>query len=120
MRQIKNQNLAQLLAQLRFASEQQRLTQLDAAEKLLTIIDTDTEYPFDFVCFRITGFQPKDLPQQQPIKGDHLTDDLCIFISMLSTGLFSPSPSKTKKFTTLKSSQPPLVSLQKRFIVGED
>ncbi|MGB2809217.1 MAG: sigma-70 family RNA polymerase sigma factor [Sedimentisphaerales bacterium] len=97
MRQIKNQNLAQLLAQLRFASEQQRLTQLDAAEKLLTIIDTDMEYPLDFVCFRITGFQPKDLPQQQPIKGDHLTDDLCIFISMLSARLIQPVAEQNEK-----------------------
>lgn len=97
MRRIKNQNLAQLLAQLRFAPQQQRLKQLDAAEKLLTIIDTDTEYPFDFVCFRITGFQPKDLPQQQPIKGDHLADDLCIFISRLSDRLIQPVAEQNEK-----------------------
>ena len=97
MRQIKNQNLAQLLAQLRFASQKQRLKQLDAAEKLLTIIDTDMEYPFDFVCFRITGFQPKDLPQQQPIKGDHLADDLHIFISRLSAGLAQPVAEQNEK-----------------------
>jgi len=89
MRRIKNQNLAQLLAQLRFASQQQRLTQLDAAEKLFALIDTDMEYPFDFVCFRITGFHPKNLPEQ-PIKGDQLADDLYIFISRLSGQLARP------------------------------
>lgn len=97
MRQIKNQNLEQLLAQLRFAPQQQRLKQLEAAEKLLIIIDTDMEYPFDFVCFRITGFQPKELPQQQPIKGDHLADDLHIFISRLSAQLVRPVAEQNEK-----------------------
>ena len=97
MRQIKNQNLEQLLAQLQSAPQQQRLKQLDAAEKLLTIIDTDMEYPFDFVCFRITGFQPKNLPRQQPIKGDHLADDLYIFISRLSARLTQPVAEQNEK-----------------------
>jgi len=97
MRQIKNQNLAQLLAQLRFASQQQRLTQLDAAEKLFALIDTDMEYPFDFVCFRITGFHPKDPPEGQPIKGDQLADDLHIFISRLSGQLARPVAEQNEK-----------------------
>ncbi len=102
MRQIKNQNLEQLLAQLRFAPQKQRLKQLDAAEKLLTIIDPDMEYPFDFVCFRITGFQPKDLPQQQPIKGDRLADDLCIFISVLSDRLAQPVTGQNEKIYNIE------------------
>jgi RNA polymerase sigma factor (sigma-70 family) len=102
MRQIKNQNLEQLLAQLRFAPQKQCLKQLDAAEKLLTIIDPDMEYPIDFVCFRITGFQPKDLPQQQPIKGDRLADDLCIFISRLNAGLAQPVAEQNEKVYTIE------------------
>ncbi len=89
--------MEQLLAQLQFAPQQQRLKQLDAAEKLLTIIDTDMEYPFDFVCFRITGFQPKDLPQQQPLKGEQLVDDLYIFISRLSALLAQPVAEQNEK-----------------------
>jgi RNA polymerase sigma factor (sigma-70 family) len=102
MRQIKNQNLEQLLAQLRFAPQKQRLKQLDAAEKLLSIIDPEMEYPFDFVCFRITGFQPKDLPQQQPIKGDHLADDLYIFISSLSAQLAQPVTEQNEKVYSIE------------------
>ena len=81
MRQIKNQNLAQLLMQLRFTPQKKRRKQLDAAEKLFTLIDKEREYPFEFVCFRITGFHPKGLPEQQLIKGDELAEDLRIFIS---------------------------------------
>ena len=84
MRQIKNQNLAQLLIQLRFTPQKQRRKQLDSAEKLLAIIDRDKEYPFEFVCFKITGFRPKGLVERQLIKGDELAEDLRIFISKLS------------------------------------
>ena len=84
MRQIKNQNLAQLLMQLRFTPQKKRRKQLDAAEKLFTLIDKEREYPFEFVCFRITGFHPKGLAGQPLIKGDELAEDLRIFISKLS------------------------------------
>ena len=102
MRWIKNENLAQLLAQLRFASQQQCLNQLEGAEKLLALIDTDTEYPFDFVCFRITGFHPKDPPEGQPIKGDELADDLHIFISRLSGRLARPVTEQNEKVYSIE------------------
>ena len=97
MRSIQNQNLDQLLAQLRFASEKQRLKQLDAAEKLLMLIDKDREYPFDFVCFRITGFQPRGLPEQPPIQGSQLAKDLHIFTSRLSSQLARPVNEQSEK-----------------------
>ncbi|MHC4631071.1 MAG: sigma-70 family RNA polymerase sigma factor [Planctomycetota bacterium] len=97
MRQIQNQNLAQLLAQLRFASQDQCLKQLDAAEKLLMLIDSDKEYPFEFVCFRITGFRPKDMPEQPPIKGDDLAKDLQMFISRLSGQFARPVTEQNEK-----------------------
>jgi len=97
MRQIQNQNLEQLLAQLRFASERQRMKQLDAAEKLFTLIDPDMDYPFDFVCYRITGFHPKDIPEQQTIKGDRLKEDLHIFISSLSAQLARPAAEQNER-----------------------
>lgn len=84
MRRIKNHNLAELLMQLRFAPLKSRRKQLDAAEKLCAIIDRDKEYPFEFVCFRITGFHPKAADATQLIKGDELLEDLRVFISKLS------------------------------------
>jgi RNA polymerase primary sigma factor len=84
MRPIKSQNLAQLLMQLRFTPEKKRRKQLDAAEKLFAIIDKDKEYPYEFVCFRITGFQPKSDTESELIRGDELLEDLRIFIFKLS------------------------------------
>lgn len=102
MRQIKNQNLAQLLVQLRFTPQKQRRKQLDAAEKLLAIIKSDREYPFEFVCFRITGFHPKALPEQQPIKGDELAEDLRIFIAKLSGQLALAAAEQDQKVYTIE------------------
>ena len=70
MRKIKNQNLEQLLVQLKFTPEKKCLEQLDATEKLFTIIDKDKEYPFEFVFFRITGFHPTGPGADELIKGD--------------------------------------------------
>jgi len=85
MQRIKTPNLAQLLMELRFAPIQKRRKQLEAAEKLYTMIDKDTEYPFEFVCFHITGFHLKNLPSTPLIKGDILAEDLRIFIARLSS-----------------------------------
>ncbi|HUW20702.1 MAG TPA: sigma-70 family RNA polymerase sigma factor [Sedimentisphaerales bacterium] len=101
MRQIKNRNLAQLLMQIRFMPQKHRQKQLDAAEKLLTIIDKDKEYPFEFVCFRITGYHPKNLAQQVLIKGDELAEDLRVFISKLSGRLARPAAEQQQKVYTI-------------------
>ena len=102
MRRIKSQNLAQLLMQLRFTPEKKRLKQLDAAEKLVAIIDKDKEYPYEFVCFRITGFQPKSNIDSELIKGDELLEDLRIFISKLSGKLAHPVTGQSQKIYNIQ------------------
>ncbi|MFH1371830.1 MAG: hypothetical protein ABII09_11185, partial [Planctomycetota bacterium] len=84
MRQIRNEDLAELLMQVRFAPPVKRHKQVDGAEQLLAIIEKDKEYPFEFVCYRITGFRPKGEAGRRLIKGDELADDLRIFIWKLS------------------------------------
>ncbi|MHC4728522.1 MAG: sigma-70 family RNA polymerase sigma factor [Planctomycetota bacterium] len=102
MRKIKNQNLDQLLMQLKFTPEKKRLKELDAAEKLFTIIKRDKEYPFEFVCFRITGFHPTGPGVDELIKGDVLLDDLQIFISHLSGWLARPAAEQNQKVYTVE------------------
>jgi RNA polymerase sigma factor (sigma-70 family) len=97
MRKIKNKSLNELLMQLRFTPEKQRRKQLDAAEKLFEIIDGDREYPFEFVCFKITGFRPADQQAQEFIKGDELSEDLRVFISRLSGRLAGPVAEQEEK-----------------------
>ena len=73
-----------MLMQLRYTPQKKRRKQLDAAEKLFAIIDKDKEYPFEFVCFRITGFHLKSEVEGELIQGNELLEDLRIFISRLS------------------------------------
>jgi len=102
MRKIKNENLAELLMQFRFASQKQRRKQLDAAEKLFEVINRDKDYPFEFVCYRITGFHPKGETAQQFIKGDELAEDLRIFISKISGQLAKPAAEQSEKVYTVE------------------
>jgi len=73
--------------QLRFAPAKQRRKQLEGAEKLLSAIDRDKEYPFEFISFKITGHRPTGPTGEDLIKGSELADDLPIFISKLSSQL---------------------------------
>jgi len=102
MRPIKDPNLAQLLMQLRFMPQRQRRKQLDAAERLYALIEKDKEYPFEFVCFRITGYHPKGLADQPLIKGDQLAEDLRIFVGKLSGQLACPVAEQGQKVYTVE------------------
>jgi RNA polymerase primary sigma factor len=102
MRKIKSQNIAQLLLQLRFMPETKRRSLLDAAENLFPIIDKDKEYPFEFLCFRITGFHPTGPGADELIKGDELLDDLRIFISKLSDSLALPAAEQSQKIYAIE------------------
>jgi len=102
MRNMKNQSLAQLLLQLRFTPENKRRAQLDAAEKLYAVIDSEKEYPFEFVCFRITGFHPTGPGADEIIKGDELLNDLRIFISRLSARLARPAAEHDQNICTIE------------------
>lgn len=68
----------------------------------MTIIDKDKEYPYEFVCFRITGFQPKSDLDSELIKGDELLEDLRIFISKLSGKLATPVSQQSRKISTIE------------------
>ena len=48
--------------QARFAPGERRLEQIDRAEKLLAEIDAAKRYPYEYLCFRITGFRPDGAP----------------------------------------------------------
>jgi len=100
MRKISNRHLAQLLMQLRFTSAEKRLQFLESTERLLEIIEPEKGYPFDFVCYRITGYHPKDLPQEL-INGKILAADLRIFLWRLSGKVTDNVVDKNEKVYTI-------------------
>jgi RNA polymerase sigma factor (sigma-70 family) len=72
--------------QVRFAPPSRRLDQLAKAEALLTDIDASKEYPYQFVCFKVTDFRPDAYPELV-IPGQDLIHDLGTFIAELADSM---------------------------------
>jgi RNA polymerase primary sigma factor/RNA polymerase sigma factor len=69
--------------QIRFAPRVKKLQQVEAAERLIAEIDSDKTYPYEYVCFRVTGYRPTE-PAPSKITGDDLRHDLRLFVEDLS------------------------------------
>src|SRR5262249_54326784 len=68
--------------QVRFAPPARRSQQLARAEKLLAELDAQRQYPYSFVCYRITEYRPETFGDLL-IDGRDLAHDLCLFIEAL-------------------------------------
>ena len=69
--------------QVRFAPREKKIEQIDCAENLLRELQTDRNYNYEYVCFRITGFRAEQSPIIR-IKGADLRHDLYCFIEDMS------------------------------------
>jgi RNA polymerase primary sigma factor len=68
--------------QVRFAPPARRLEQRARAERLLAEIEPGKQYPYQFVCFRITEYRPESYPDLL-IPGADLAHDLGLMIAAL-------------------------------------
>lgn len=69
--------------QARFAPKERRLEQIDRAEQLLAEIEPKKSYPYEYLCFRITGFRPDGMPAVV-LSGREVRHDLRMFVEDLS------------------------------------
>jgi len=69
--------------QIRFAPRAKKLQQVEAAERLIAEIDSEKTYPYEYVCFRITGYRPTEATPSK-LGGDDLRHDLRLFVEDLS------------------------------------
>jgi hypothetical protein len=72
LRQLKEQ-------QARFAPRERRLEQIDRAERLLGEIQPEKTYPYEYLCYRITGFRPQGMPALL-LEGREVRHDLRLFV----------------------------------------
>ncbi len=72
--------------QVRFAPPSRRLEQMARAEQLLAEIDLEKQYPYQFVCFRITDYRPEGYGDLL-ILGKDLQHDLGLFIAELANSM---------------------------------
>ena len=69
--------------QARFAPRERRLEQIDRAEQLLGEIELGRCYPYEYLCFRITGYRPEASPALV-LDGKDVSHDLLLFVEDLS------------------------------------
>ncbi|MFT7642905.1 MAG: RNA polymerase sigma factor (sigma-70 family) [Pirellulaceae bacterium] len=74
LRQLRDQ-------QVRFAPRDRKVEQVNRAEKLLTEIDAKKEYPYDYLCHRITGIRPDNA---ELMSGNDASHDLRLFVEDVS------------------------------------
>ncbi len=75
---------------VRFAPKERRQQQLDRAETLLTEIDPVKRYPYDYLCFRITGYRP-DSDSDLVLVGEDVRHDLKLLLDDFARVLLIPA-----------------------------
>ena len=87
MNAFKYPALKELTAQqMRFAPPAKRREQLANAERLLADVEPTKQYPYQFVCFRLTEFRPNNYADLL-IRGDDLKHDLALFIIQIERSI---------------------------------
>jgi RNA polymerase primary sigma factor len=79
--------------QVRFAPPARRMEQLARAERLLAEIEPGKQYPYQYLCFRITDYRPDSYPDLI-LGGPELQHDLYLFVAELARSL-PPVPVET-------------------------
>ena len=82
----RDDKILELATQLSYSPAEKRREQLDAAVALAPTLDPEKAYPWDFVHFRITGFQPR-AHSDHTVAGKILLADLSTLIEFLSDTL---------------------------------
>ncbi|HNQ23360.1 MAG TPA: sigma-70 family RNA polymerase sigma factor [Phycisphaerae bacterium] len=79
-----NRNLAELAHQLTLSPRRLRFAQLAGIQKLLGLVERDASYPYEFVCYHITGYQKRGTAPSASLPGKALVSDLVALGEMLS------------------------------------
>jgi RNA polymerase primary sigma factor/RNA polymerase sigma factor len=103
MRELRDQ-------QVRFAPREKKLEQVAAAEKLLTEIEPDRIYTYEYLCFRITRYRP-EAHRDVKFVGLDAKHDLGMFVEDLSDAANVAADSAGERVVTIEE-------LAKRFNVS--
>ncbi len=72
--------------QIRYAPRAKRLDQVERAERLLSELDLNRDYPFEFVYFRVTDFRPEENSRKM-VRGEDAAHDLRLFVEDVTDSL---------------------------------
>jgi RNA polymerase sigma factor (sigma-70 family) len=100
MPKYKSADIGQLGHQLTLSPRRLRLSQIAGAERLLELIEPDRSYPYDFVCFHLTGYQPLQPSGKSELAGKDLIADVVRLIEHLSQNAAIPLSVVSEAFQT--------------------
>jgi RNA polymerase primary sigma factor/RNA polymerase sigma factor len=69
--------------QIRFAPRDKKLEQASRAERLLTELDRNRDYSYEYLCYRITDYRPEAAPHVV-MRGEDAIHDLRLFVEDVS------------------------------------
>ena len=72
--------------QVRYAPRERRLEQAARAERLLSELDLERDYPYEFVYFRVTDFRPEENSRKM-VRGEDAAHDLRLFVEDITDSL---------------------------------
>ena len=79
-----NHDMADLAHQLTLSPRRLRMEQIRGLEKLLALIDPERAYPFDLICYTITGYRKKGPRTSASVPGKALIGDLVSMAELIT------------------------------------
>ena len=84
MHKYATSQIGELAHQLTISPARLRLSQIEGIERLLGLIQPESDYPYELVCFHITGYRPRSKPPRPTIPGRKLVPDLVTMAEHIS------------------------------------
>lgn len=79
-----NSDIARLAHQLTLSPKRLRPRQIEGIEAVLALVQPDKSYPFDWVCFHVTGYQKRGTDASASIPGEALIADLVVMAEFIT------------------------------------
>ncbi|MCA9250059.1 MAG: sigma-70 family RNA polymerase sigma factor [Phycisphaerales bacterium] len=98
MTKFASKDLAELAHQLQLSPKAKRLSQLQGIENLLGLVQSDKTYPYDMVCFHITGYRNRRESDKKSIPGSTLVGDLVLLAEELTRKTAIPVEELTEAY----------------------
>ena len=98
MYQYASTDIGELAHQLTISPARLRISQLEGIEKLTGIVKPEGSYPYELVCFHITGYQSRGKEPRPSIAGRKLVPDLVTMAEHISRKANIPVESLTEKY----------------------
>ena len=86
--------------QVRFAPREKKIEQVNSAEKLLAELESDKNYTYEYLCYRVTNFRPESYPSLK-LSGREARHDLRLFVEDLSDAANVPATAAGERVLTV-------------------